>query len=279
MKFTEELTIVITTFNSEDVIESCLDSINGKCEIIIIENSNSKNLKNNLEKKYNNLTCHLLDENLGYGKANNFGLKKVKTKYALILNPDVKLEENTIENFLSAANKHPDFALMGPLNSSEIKSNDFLRSSLLKVKYIKGFAMFFNMKEFEEIGFFDENFFIYLEEIDLCRRVSKINKAIYLVPGIKVKHEGGQSHKKSIADQMELSRNWHWMWSRFYFQKKYYGYFLAFFSILPKLLSSATKFVYFFIIFDKKKREIYFHRMSGLVNSICGKKSWFRPKI
>ncbi len=279
MNFTEELTIIITTFNSENVIEQCLNSIKEKCKIIVIENSNNKNLKKKLEDKYKNLSCYLSNENLGYGKGNNFGLAKTKTQYALILNPDVILEENTLENFLIYAKKYPNFALIGPAISNEKIKNETFNKQTFEAKHIKGFAMFLNLNQFKEIGFFDENIFIYLEEIDLCRRVVKNNKKIYLIPEIKVQHLGGKSHKETINYEMELSRNWHWMWSKFYFQKKYYGFSLAFISNFPKLTSSSLKFLIFFLLFNKNKREIYFHRLSGLINSICGKKSWFRPKI
>ena len=78
---------------------------------------------------------------------------------------------------------------------------------------------------------------------------------------------------------MELSRNWHWMWSTFYFHKKHYGYLAAMIKILPKLTSSLIKFTIFLITFQKFKSEIYKHRLSGIINSILLKKSWYRPKL
>ena len=70
---------------------------------------------------------------------------------------------------------------------------------------------------------------------------------------------------------MDLSRNWHWMWSTFYFKKKYKGFVLALFEVLPKLISSLIKFTIFFILNKNDKKKIYFQRFSGLVNSIMGK--------
>ena len=84
--------------------------------------------------------------------------------------------------------------------------------------------MFLNLEQFKNIGYFDSNFFIFLEEIDLCKRLQDKNKKIYLDKNIIVHHLGGSSHNKSIDFEMELSRNWHWMWSTFYFNKKHYGY-------------------------------------------------------
>ena len=99
----ENITIVVNTFNSEDKIFNCLDSINSFCKVIIIENSNNINFKKKIEEKYPFIDCHLTGENLGYAKGNNLGLSKVKSKYALILNPDTTLESETLNNFLKTA--------------------------------------------------------------------------------------------------------------------------------------------------------------------------------
>ena len=128
-------------------------------------------------------------------------------------------------------------------------------------------------------GFFDEDFFIYFEEIDLCRRVIRVNKNIYLAPTIKINHSGGQSHNNAINNEMELSRNWHWMWSTFHYHKKYGGFLSAFLKVFGKLISSMFKFLFYFILFNKKEEKIYYQRFSGLINSIAGKKSWYRPKV
>ena len=69
------------------------------------------------------------------------------------------------------------------------------------------------------------------------------------------------------------------MWSSFYFHKKHKGFFIALVLIIPKLISASLKFMLYLLTFDKDKREIYFSRLSGLSNSILGKKSWYRPSI
>ena len=139
--------------------------------------------------------------------------------------------------------------------------------------------MFLNLKEFKEIGFFDENFFIYFEEIDLCRRLQNKRKKLYLDPSIKVYHFGGSSHDSKINYEMELSRNWHWMWSTFYYHRKYNGYFLAFLKVFPKLFSSFLKIIFYTLTLNKDKKIIFFQRFSGLINSILCKPSWYRPKV
>ena len=276
----QDLTIIINTFNSDEKIFSCLESINPNISILIIENSNNIEFKNNLEKKYQNVKCELTGKNLGYANGNNLGLSKVKTKFSLILNPDTIIDKNSIDNFFKTANVHPDFAIISPAiqeeSDTELKKNI---NNLIEVDNVKGFAMFLNMKQFKEIGFFDKNFFIYFEEIDLCRRLKKANKKIYLDPNIIINHVGGSSHNKSINFEMELSRNWHWMWSTFYYHKKYNGFTVALFKVFKKLLSALSKVLFYSIIFRKKKKKIYYKRLSGLINSIIGNKSWYRPKV
>ncbi len=277
----KKITIIINTFRSEDKINNCLDTISIDYDVIIVENSNNNSFKNEIEKKYPNVKCVLTGENLGYAKGNNLGLSMVRTPYALILNPDASLEKDTIYNFLTLADKVKDFSIIGPAKQNELSKEVFYKNKedTFEVNHLKGFAMFLNMKEFEEIGFFDENFFIYLEEIDLCKRLRKKNKKIYLNKKIIINHVGGSSHNDSINFEMELSRNWHWMWSLFYFNKKHYGYVSSLISVSGKFFSSLINLVFFFLIYNKKKGRIYFQRFSGLLNSIIGKKSWYRPKV
>ena len=71
---------------------------------------------------------------------------------------------------------------------------------------------------------------------------------------IKIYHAGGTSHDEEINFEMEKSRNWHWMWSTFYFHKKHYGYLIALIKILPKFLSSMLKTIFFTIISNKEKK-------------------------
>ncbi len=277
----KNLTIIINTFKSEDKIFSCLDSIDSIFKVLVIENSNNDELKKKIESLYSNVQCILTGKNLGYAKGNNLGLSKVNTKYALILNPDTTLEKNTIKNFFDTAEKIKDFAIIGPAKQNEFNDSDLKREpkDLFEVKDLKGFAMFLNLDQFKDIGYFDQNFFIYLEEIDLCKRLRKKNRKIFLDKKIIINHLGGKSHNKEIDFEMELSRNWHWMWSSFYFNRKHFGYLNSFAKIFLKLISSLLKTIFYTFIFNNRKKKIYFHRLSGLLNSIIGKKSWYRPKI
>ena len=95
MKNIHNLTVVIVTYRTnEKILADCLNSIDPQTKILIIENSNNSIFKEKIESKYTNLKVILSGKNLGYGAGNNFGLARVQSKFALILNPDVILEKS-----------------------------------------------------------------------------------------------------------------------------------------------------------------------------------------
>ena len=272
-----QLTIIIVTFKSEKKIHTCLDTIPPQVDVIIVENSNDQKFKEKIEKGYTNVKCVLTGSNKGYATANNIGLRQVKTKFALVLNPDTKLKGDTLKNFFDFTKEIPDFWLIGPGNDQS-KNILFDKNSNQEVQNLKGFAIFFNMEKFKE-KFFDENFFLYFEEIDLCKSVKKQDGRIFLSKKIVINHDNASSVNKDKIFELEKNRNWHWMWSSFYFHKKHKGFIFAFLIIFPKLFSSVFKIIFYFFTFNKTKRDIYFCRLSGILNSIIGKKSWYRPKL
>ena len=278
----KDLTVVVTTFKSEDRIDACLNSIERDIRIIVIENSNNKKFKDYIENKFSNVECILSNYNLGYGKGNNIALNRVKTKYCLILNPDTILEKNSINKFFSFLEKKINFAILGPNQKEKefyLKKTDSNNVNIKEVNSIKGFAMFLNMEKFSNIGFFDENIFLYLEEIDLCKRIKNINEKIFTDSSIEIFHSGGESVNKYFSHEIELTRNWHWMWSLFYYNQKHFNYFYALFLISPNFFSAIIKIFFYTIFLNKRKKLIYLKRLSGLFNSVLLRSSWYRPKI
>jgi len=277
-------TIIIVTFKSQKVIYKCLSSINNNYPVIVIENSDNKNLKKQIENKFTNVKCILTGENLGFGKANNIGLRLAKTKYVFLLNPDTVLHKDALEVLTNYAERIKNFALLAPIitNSHELnygffnKKKKIKSSDVFEVDYIKGFAMFFNKNKFSHKDFFDENIFLYLEEIDLCKRLNFLNEKIYLISKAKIKHLGGKSHGEKFNLEMEISRNWHWMWSNFYYNKKHFGILKAYSVTIILFIKSMLKMM-LFLFFNKKKFLINKARFLGLLNSYLGNKSFYRP--
>lgn len=283
------ITIIIVTFKSEKLIDNCISSIDDSYNIIVVENSSDDRFKSYLENKYKNVKCILTGKNLGFGAANNIGISFANTDHILILNPDAKLFPDTLK-ILETHIQKTDFAIMAPhiLNENNNSYENFERlkkntipimnDDLISVESIRGFAMLINKKKFKN-KFFDENFFLYMEEIDLCKRARNDNQLLFISKKAKVEHLGGQSHDNQFNKELEISRNWHWMWSKFYYMKKHHGYFYALKKNIKTLLLSPLKILFFLIIFNKYKMQIYLARFSGLLNGILGRKSAYRPKI
>ena len=268
----EDFTFVITTFKSENIIFECLNNIPAESNKIIIENSGNYKLKSNLEDKYANLECLVMESNLGFGKANNIGIRKCLTEYVFILNPDVILTNEKFNQILNKL-KNETFSVAAPIDKSN-KIN-FANKDFLEVNEVRGFAMILDLKNTKKI-LFDENIFLYLEEIDLCKRIRSENGRI-LILNTEVQHLGGASHGSKYNFEMEKSRNWHWMWSKFYYHKKHNSYLYGIIKTFPNLISSVLKFYIYKIIKRKEKKIIYKMRIMGLLNSYKLKKSFYRP--
>ena len=282
----QNLTIVIVTLKSQKIIDQCLESIEKDIPIVVVENSNDHNFKNKLESKYNNLRCILSNSNLGMGAGNNIGIKEAKTDFVLVLNPDVILEKNFLEEIFSASKEISDFSILAPLenkfkNYKILNNLDLNKKKDLpfKVSYIDGFAMLLNKNKLKEDGYFDENFFMYLENNDLCRRVIKNGGSIFVIPKAKINHLSAKTVDDKFSNEVEFSRNWHWIWSKFYYSKKHFSFFKALIECLPTYFSSILKFMFYFLINNKIKKKIYFNRASGFYNALLGKSSWYRPNF
>ena len=273
--FAEDFTFIITTFRSEKLIKECLKDLPKKNKKIVIENSGDKNLKETIERNYDNTECYLMSENLGYGKANNVGIIKSNTDFVFIINPDTKVTNDKFEKIVSFLN-YQDFAIAAPqiVESNKIYKQNKENCNIKKVDQVPGMAMILNKKKFNNI-FFDENIFLYLEEIDLCKRMKEQGEKILEI-NVQIDHLGGQSHGEFDLE-MENSRNWHWMWSKFYFYKKHHNYFYSLIKTFPNLLSSIFKFIYFRLTGNEKKTNLYKMRFLGLLNSYLLKKSFYRP--
>ena len=283
----QNLSVVIVTLKSDKVIHDCIKSINQNLPIIVVENSNNQEFKEKLEAKYNNLKCILSNSNLGMGAGNNIGIKASNTEYVLILNPDVILEKDTIEEIFLASKNLSNYTILAPLEKSfanygtfnKKKINKEVGESPFEVDFVDGFAMLINKKELNEINYFDESFFMYLENDDLCKRVKDKGGSIYVIPKSKINHLSASTVDKKFEDEVELSRNWHWIWSKFYFNKKHFNFFKAFYEGLPGYFTSIFKFLFYKLINNKKKEYIYLNRASGFYNALLGKSSWYRPNL
>ena len=276
----KNITFVIVSFRSSHIIEKCIKSINPKIKIIIVENSNNIQVKDYLENKFLNVQVIIAKKNLGYGTGNNLGISKVDTQYAFILNPDAILEENSLEKFYKAQIfLKDDFTILAPNLFNNygyfLNSNKNINKEILEVDYVKGFAMLINLKKIHPKDLFDENFFLFLEEIDLCKRIKQSGGKIFVIQNSKIHHLGKQASENIL--NIELCRNWHWMWSLFYYNYKHFGIITAYRVAIIRFFSSIFKLFFSFVFFNKKKILIHYYRINGLFNAFLRRPSWLRP--
>jgi len=276
-----EITIIIITYKSEKIIYDFIKKIPSTIKTIIIENSKNYELKKNIEQNYNNISVYI-KENNGVSSALNYAVGKIGTKYFLQISPDLEFNFRDLDIFLNfAKNKEPKFAALGPrfleVNEKSHKQIDE-KLDFGEINSIHGSCMFMNTYSFKNIGKFDENFFLYFEETEYCYRAKKKGYLSYQINEVKVKTKG-----RTVDIQSENNKNfsniliWHFIWSKYYFNKKRYGKFLSLIIFIPLLI----RILFRIIIYKTTKNNIlldkYLARFDGLIKSMKGKKSNLRP--
>jgi len=224
LDITQEVTLLIVCYNSEKLVKQNLDELK-LFPTIIIDNSNSKKTFD-LVKNISNISYIKTNKNLGYGKANNLGAKHVKTPYIMVLNPDILIYKRSIEILYKKYFQYKNVGILAPsLYDIDNKrrtngSLSRLKKNISKIKNIKdrniaegdtcydfvvGCSLFMSQNFFESIGGFDEDFFMYFEDNDLCDRVHKKNMAVIEVPESKMIHMQGLSSKIDLLTNIKLS--------------------------------------------------------------------------
>jgi hypothetical protein len=262
------VTIIIVNWNSGILLRSCVDSIIAsdrnifKTQIVIVDN-NSKDNSIDLLPKDDNIRIIKNRENYGFAAACNIGFRYSDGDYILLLNPDVRLYKDTLSktfNFfresnydvigikqkgkgnltnrgccrlptlLSAFNTFTGLCHLSPKIFPSFKMIEWDHESSREVDHVMGSFMFFKRELLNEVGEFDERFFLYYEDLDFSARIRKAFKKIYYWDGALIYHEGGGLSKQIIAKRLFLSLD-----SRIKYFKKHFPahqYFLICFTIL-----------------------------------------------
>lgn len=285
-----ETTIVIPCINSQEVIVDCLLSLNSKnAPIVIIDNGSNDKTIDLISQLDLNIKIINSKKNLGWGNAANLGINNVKTKFALLLNPDIKfLTNDPIKNFEEQFSRYENIGMASciTLNKRLEKENgritffsNLSKKTLNNINDIPegntsstincvygGAVIFFDVEKFKSVEGFDANCFLYLEEDDLCYRMKK-NKFMNVVfPSIQALHLG--SHSSKIPN-LTWWKNWHWSWSSFYFKKKYNLDYNFFYLLKNIIIWSMKSTLYFFV--NKKKYYLYSGRLNGAIAFLLGR--------
>lgn len=236
-----DVTVVVVTYNSAH----CLPGLSGGLEtmhnIIVVDNASDDDLQTQLPLTLPQATLLRNARNLGFGAANNRALAQVTTPYALLLNPDCLPTNEFIDGLLQAAADFPDAAIIAPHlirrnGTPEVSyrwpathwdSRGPKADGPCCVGFVCGAVMLLNMDVMKRIGFFDETFFLYYEDEDLCQRVFLAGQQIVLVPEVEITHLSRGSVKGPNPLKSEFIRGYHHAQSKLVFERKYFGAALA----------------------------------------------------
>ncbi|MEO0086590.1 MAG: glycosyltransferase family 2 protein [candidate division WOR-3 bacterium] len=272
------ISLILVNYNTTKYLINLLNFLKGKnYQIIVVDNNSEERLPTEYFKN-NNILLIKLKKNYGYSKAINIGLKYATGEYIGVLNPDILLFDNEIEELISYLEKNPDWGCIAPLFITEkreilpsarsfpklshlffgyrsiiyriFKNNPYSSQFLnlekyqatepLEVNSVVGTFIIFKKRALATIGNFDENFFLFAEDLDICKRLWENNWKVILYPKVKVIHYLGKARKKNfVKSEKERFRSF------YYFFKKHYSKNL----LLDWLFSFGLSLLYFQIIF------------------------------
>lgn len=248
-----KISIIIVNYQSEEYLAKCISSVREKIlgveyEIIVVNNDETP-LSSPLSKggiQGVDIQVFNIGKNIGFGAACNAGARSARGEILCFLNPDTEIVSNDIQDLLSEFNKNNKLAIIGPrlvvktpqwgvltqewiagkevtvlstlLNNLGHKRDQKIWESKTPVEcaWVSGAAMFIRKDIFQKLGGFDEQFFMYFEDIDLCRRAREIGYKVLFFPEFVAKHFGGKSFlDKKIQKKYYHSSQCRYFWKRF----------------------------------------------------------------
>lgn len=228
------ISVIIVNYNARYFLKNCLCSILSsdiarEIEIIVVDNDSKDGSCDMLDKDFPKIEYIKNSKNVGFGKANNQGVALAQGDYILILNPDTMLTETTLSEMLRFSEKQHDFGAAGvqfmdgsgkylpesKRNFPDLKvagakllgyskyyyANHIGKDEIAEIDILTGAFMFIKKEVYDKIGGFDEDFFMYGEDIDLSYRITKAGFKNYYVGSNKVLHFKGES---TIKDKFYL---------------------------------------------------------------------------
>ena len=233
----DNVTVVMVAYNSAHCLLGLSAGLQTMHNIIVVDNASDDDLQTQLPLTLPQASLLRNARNLGFGSANNRALAQVKTPYALLLNPDCLPTKDFLDGLLQAAGEFPDVAIIAPhlirRNGTPEVSYRWPATHWVSrgpkadgpccVGFVCGAVMLLNMDVMKRIGFFDETFFLYYEDEDLCQRVFLAGQQIVLVPEVEITHLSRGSVKGPNPLKSEFIRGYHHAQSKLVFERKYFG--------------------------------------------------------
>ena len=261
------LTIIIVSYNSATVVEDCLGRLLTKTahRVLLVENGADEANLARLAVRFPAIEIMKMHSNLGYGRAANAGLEKVGTPYALLINPDLKMDEAQVDEMLAFAQRQPDDVV---ITAPAVTQQHFTQKGAVEQDWVVGAAMMFRMSLMSRLGGFDPNIFLFFEETELCARARKAGMHIKMNTDCYVEHQVGRSTPAS--ESVERLKHWHFGWSLMYFESVHGSMVKAvFFDLIPAALKSIL-----YRLSSGKKSKKYYFRFSGMLSFLMNKGSF-----
>lgn len=247
---TDELSILIVNYNTKDLTCACLRSvlsqkINMPVEILVLDNASTDGSADAIRNEFPAVNLFVSKENIGFGKGNNMLAKKARGNYLLLLNTDTVVTEGALERLVNCYKKHAkEVGFMGPklLNpdmTPQASAGRFptlpvvfawlllrgdywgiTRSSpsrFSQVDWVSGACIVTLKSHYKALKGFDENIFMYMEEVDLLYRARKSGLRTAFCPEPCVIHYGSASSQGKTEPILQVFRGLK------YFYKKHYG--------------------------------------------------------
>jgi len=262
-----QVTVIVVTYNSSAVIESCIYALGSAIRVIVVDNASLDDTCDRVARCAPWAECIRQTRNEGYGRAANRGLAEVKTPYALLLNPDVNATPSKIQALLDVANAFPLAAITAPeTEETLIKKSG---GKVVCCDWVVGAVMLFNMTNLQKVGRFDPSFFLFYEETDLCRRIRDAGLEIRKSQTLIFPHDVG----KSSGNQTGINwlKNWHLAWSRCFYEHKHGDSSITAYSLYWKY---GWKWLSYIVCGNQKKTLKYQARLAGIRAFLRGQQAF-----
>lgn len=235
-----DITPVLVTYNSAGILPWSLPPLAGCPAVVVVDNHSGDDTEAVARGLLPGVTVIQAGRNLGFGRANNLGLSAVTTDYALLHNPDARLEPGALQALHEAAKRWPEAAIIAPVqfDSHEDGSTaigDFFRGPFhapasnpppvpegdLCADFVTGAAMLLNLRLMRQVGGFDPWFFLYFEDDELCQRVRAAGHPIIVTPGARMLHR--VKHSSTPSARTTARRSYCMTLSKLYLTRKVFG--------------------------------------------------------
>jgi GT2 family glycosyltransferase len=267
----KEITILIILYEEKyQIVEECLNKIKD-FKIIIIDNSNDKFLKKKLVLKHNIYKYFLNKKNIGFSKAANQGILECDTEYLLLLGADCLISYEDINQLLIAKKKYTNCFMTSPtfLNyrgeytyngglfyEDESKNEPIKNEGDICTNSILTSTVLFRVDDIKKIGMFDENYFLFFLDVDLCKRIKKLKQSVIQVFNSKPIHQSGQLKIRNPLKKI-FFRNYYYDFEELYYYFKFDINNKKYFDIKKKVSKFIFKMILNFIILRPTKFIYY----------------------